>query len=76
MLKIAVLMRTKNSSWVIKQTLNALFSQEEVDFNLYIVDSGSTDNTIEICDQFPHQKIQMKETRMFRGLSLITLWNK
>ena len=60
MLKTAVLMRTKNSSWVIKQTLNALFSQEGLDFNLYIVDSGSTDNTIEICDQFPHQKIKMQ----------------
>ena len=52
-------MRTKNSDWVISQTLNALFSQKGVEFELYIVDSGSTDNTLAICDDFPHQKLPM-----------------
>ena len=67
MLKVAVLMRTKNSSWVIAQTLNALFSQKGVDFKLYIIDSGSTDNTEEICRRFPHHTIQMKQDEYIPG---------
>lgn len=59
MIDIAVLMRTKNSDWVISQTLAALFSQDEVKINLYIVDSGSTDTTVSICDRYPHTKIKM-----------------
>ena len=56
---IAVLMRTKNSDWVIAQTLTSLFSQEDINFKLYIVDSGSTDSTLKICDRFTHKKLRM-----------------
>jgi len=60
MSKLAILMRTKNSDWVIAQTLTALYSQIEVDFQLYIVDSGSTDSTLEICERFSYKPIKMK----------------
>jgi rhamnosyltransferase len=64
---VAILMRTKNSDWVISQSLNALFSQENVEFTLYIVDSGSTDSTLEICSKFPHKKIMMKTESYIPG---------
>lgn len=52
-LSVAVLMRTKNSSWVLPQTLKALFSQSFRSFSLYIVDSGSKDDTLKIAKKFP-----------------------
>lgn len=67
MKKLGVLMRTKNSDWVISQTLNALFSQEDVNFKLYIVDSGSTDKTLDICDRFPYQAIKMHGDKYIPG---------
>ena len=60
MVKVAVLMRTMNSSWVLPQTLAALFSQQNIKFKLYVVDSGSTDNTISILDNYPHHRLEMK----------------
>ena len=65
--KIAVLMRTKNSAWVIPQTLTSLFSQENINFTLYIIDSGSTDNTLEICNEFEHQRIEMNSENYVPG---------
>ena len=53
--KTTVLMRTKNVDWVISQTLEALFSQNYNNFDLLIVDSGSTDNTLKIIKEYPHK---------------------
>ncbi|NRB41400.1 MAG: glycosyltransferase, partial [Pseudomonadales bacterium] len=41
--KISIIMRSKNSDWVIASALAALFSQDFQDFELVVVDSGSTD---------------------------------
>jgi glycosyltransferase involved in cell wall biosynthesis len=43
--RVTVIMRTKNSDWVVHQALAALFSQTYRDFELLVVDSGSTDRT-------------------------------
>ena len=51
-LKISVFIRTKNNDWVISQTLNALFSQTLKPDELVVVDSGSTDKTLDILKQF------------------------
>jgi len=55
-----VIMRTKNSSDIIAQTLKALFSQKYTDFELLVVDSGSTDDTLEIVSTYPHKLIKVK----------------
>ncbi len=52
---IPIIMRTFNSAWVVDQTLAALFSQNFKDFELYIVDSGSTDSTLDIVKKYPCQ---------------------
>ena len=53
MTSVAVIMRSKNVDWVIDQALTALYAQDFSDFKLFIVDSGSTDKTLSIIQQFP-----------------------
>lgn len=55
-----VIMRTKNSSDIIAQTLKALFSQNYKNFELLVVDSGSSDDTLEIVSTYAHRLIKVK----------------
>ena len=50
--KFSVFIRTKNNDWVLSQTLNALFSQNIKPDEIVVVDSGSTDNTLKILEDF------------------------
>lgn len=54
-----VILRCKNSAHEIGPALAALFSQEFRDFELLVIDSGSTDNTLEIVAAFPHRLIRI-----------------
>ncbi|HRI62639.1 MAG TPA: glycosyltransferase [Polyangium sp.] len=47
-MKLAVIMRTKNADWVVEQALRSLHSQTIRNFEFVVVDSGSTDRTLEI----------------------------
>ncbi len=51
--RVSVIMRSKNSAWVIDQALKALFSQSCTDFELFVVDSGSTDATLNMVKHYP-----------------------
>ncbi len=64
---VSVIMRSKNSDWVIAQALGALYSQTFQDFELIVVDSGSTDRTLEIVSQFPCQLIQIEPKAYYPG---------
>jgi len=65
--KVTVLMRSKNSDWVIESALNALFSQEFTNFKLLVVDSGSTDKTIEIINRFPCKLVEIEALDYYPG---------
>ncbi|MCA9600460.1 MAG: glycosyltransferase family 2 protein [Myxococcales bacterium] len=65
--RVTVIMRSKNSDWVIAQALAGLFSQEFKDFELLVIDSGSTDRTLEILRQYPHRLIQIPPEEYFPG---------
>jgi rhamnosyltransferase len=52
-------MRSKDSDWVIAQALGSLYSQTFRDFELVVVDSGSTDRTLEIVRQYPCRLVQI-----------------
>ena len=57
--RVSVVMRSKNSDWVIHQALAALFSQKFTDFELIVLDSGSVDRTLEIVGRYPHRLLQV-----------------
>lgn len=61
---IAVLMRTKNAESILPQTLKALFSQHHVSFDLHVVDSSSTDRTLDMAKFYPCQ-IEMIEAKEY-----------
>lgn len=68
--RVSVIMRAKNSDWVIAQALGALYSQSFVDFELIVVDSGSTDKTLDIVRQYPCKLIQIEATQYYPGAVL------
>ncbi len=63
----SVVMRTRNSAPGVGQALCALFSQDERDLELLVVDSGSTDATLDIVSRFPHRLIRRSAQDYFPG---------
>ncbi len=57
---VTVIIRTKNVEDILSQTLKALFSQTFREFHLLVVDSGSTDKTVEIIKRYPCELISIK----------------
>jgi glycosyltransferase involved in cell wall biosynthesis len=49
--------RTKNEEKWLGEVLKALFMQSRLDFEVVIMDSGSTDRTLEIAKDFPIRKV-------------------
>lgn len=68
--KVSVIMRSKNSDWVIAQALAGLYSQTFTDFELLVVDSGSTDRTLEIVKQYPCRLIEIEAKQYYPGAVL------
>jgi glycosyltransferase involved in cell wall biosynthesis len=66
-MRVDVIMRSKNSDWVIHQALAGLFSQTHRDFELLVVDSGSADRTLEIVRQFPGRLIEIEAKEYYPG---------
>lgn len=69
-MKISVIMRTKNADWVVEQALHALHSQTIRNFQLIVVDSGSTDRTLDIVGHYSPQLIQIPPTSYIPGAVL------
>ncbi len=65
--KVVIIMRSKNSAWVIASTLAALQSQDYRDYDLIVVDSGSTDATLEIVSFYDCQLIQIAADDYYPG---------
>jgi rhamnosyltransferase len=65
--RVSIIMRSKDSAWVIGQALAGLFSQRRKDFELLVVDSGSTDATLEIAGRFPCRVIRIPPQDYFPG---------
>ena len=68
--RVSVIMRSKNSDWVIGEALEGLFSQAFRDFELHVVDSGSTDRTLEIVAQYPGRLARISPREYYPGLVL------
>lgn len=65
--KVSVIMRTKNCQDIVVQVLKALFSQNFLDFSLYVVDSGSTDDTVKLVKNFPCEVEIIEANEYFPG---------
>lgn len=65
--KVTVIVRTFNVEWVIDQALAALMKQKGVEIELMIVDSGSTDATLEMIAPYPHTFIEIEPGTYFPG---------
>lgn len=65
-----IILRTKNNSDIISQTLKALSSQTYKDFDLLVVDSGSNDNTLEQVSFYEHKIIHVKAEDYHPGIVL------
>ncbi|MBC8550693.1 MAG: glycosyltransferase [Nitrospira sp.] len=50
---VSIIIRSKNESQYIGQVLEAIYAQTYKDFEVLLIDSGSTDNTIKIAKTFP-----------------------
>lgn len=64
---VTIIMRTKDSEDTLTQALTSLFSQTFQDFELLVVDSGSTDRTVSMLSSFPHQLRRIAAADYFPG---------
>lgn len=49
---VSVIIPTYNRGWIIKEAVDSVLSQNFVDFELIVVDDGSTDNTQDILNKY------------------------
>lgn len=66
----SVIVRTKNEEALIGETLTAVYNQEVRDIEVILVDSGSTDRTLEIARTFPVQVIEITPEEFTYGRAL------
>ena len=65
-----IILRTFNNDDIVGQTLKALSSQSYKDYELLVVDSGSTDNTLKIVSSYEHRLIKVKKEDYHPGIVL------
>lgn len=77
-MKISIITASYNSAATIKDTLDSVRDQRNVDIEHLIIDGVSTDGTLDICREYPHlAKVSSKKDKgiydaMNRGLDLCT----
>ena len=64
---ISIIIPTYNRSWILKEAIDSVLSQDFTDFELIIVDDGSTDKTQDILNAYSKDIIVFKQNN--RGVS-------
>lgn len=59
-METSIIIRTKNEEKLLDEVLSRLMNQSYRDFEIIIVDSGSTDRTLEIVKKYPVKLFQIK----------------
>ncbi|MDP3955072.1 MAG: glycosyltransferase [bacterium] len=68
--KVSIIIRTKNEEKWLGKVLEKLYQQTFQDFEIIIIDSGSTDKTLEIIEKFPVKLIRIKPEEFNYSYSL------
>ena len=64
---VSVIIPTYNRGWILKEAIESVLSQDFEDFELIVVDDGSTDNTCDILDGYARDIIVLRQDN--RGVS-------
>jgi len=58
---VSVIIPTYNRGWILKETINSVLAQDFTDFELIVVDDGSTDNTQDILSSYKEDIIVLQQ---------------
>jgi len=72
-MNVSVVIATYNRAYIIRDALESVLGQTYRDFEILIVDDGSSDNTHEIVESFRSDKIRFIRHDDNRGVS--AAWN-
>ena len=64
---VSVILPTYNRKWILKEAIDSVLAQDYEDFELIVVDDGSTDNTCEILDTYGQDIIVLRQAN--KGVS-------
>jgi glycosyltransferase involved in cell wall biosynthesis len=68
-MKVSVLIPTYNRGYIIRDALQSVLSQTYQDFEIFVIDDGSSDSTREIVENFREEKIHYLRHDQNRGCS-------
>ncbi len=68
--KVSIILPTYNRTQVIKRAINSVLNQSYSNFELIIIDDGSTDNTAEVIKSFNDERIQFIRNDNNRGQAI------
>jgi len=66
-LEVSVIIPTYNRGWILKEAIDSVLAQEFRDFELIVVDDGSTDNTPQILESYAQDLTVIRQPN--RGVS-------
>ena len=69
---VSVIIPTYNRGWVLREAVDSVLAQDFEDFELIVVDDGSTDNTREILETYHNDIIVLSQNN--RGVSAARNW--
>lgn len=69
--KLSLIIPTFNSALLLPRTLESIFDQEYPDYEIVIVDAGSTDRTIEMVKSYGSERIRIYSVSIFHPFEML-----